>query len=348
MSSVAMATPSQLGTLILVWLLAQPEGRGTRSGLDRALKAILEQRWSDAERRRALDDEVASLERANRISRPRRGTLLLRESGRRAGLAALGVKALSAGLSWRNVKNRYLLARALELPAPTTKAAAERIGDIDGLRAAILARHHGLGVGDLPTLIQVRDALAWRALGVETQERFTLNAVLELLLNRTLGAATPEEPRKVLELLAVRAVGARRADVEELRVAVLRRWLGGKGMTPIVEPRDEAPPGPSVVALVEPLEDDSAFAARVIAAAKASETGRFGSDKVFISHVFQQLVNEGVSAGDPELFKARLVSAHRRGLLSLSRADLVEAMHPEDVDASETRYLSATFHFVRI
>jgi len=69
---------------------------------------------------------------------------------------------------------------------------------------------------------------------------------------------------------------------------------------------------------------------------------------VFISHVFQRLADEGAVAGDTESFKARLVSAHVNGLLSLSRADMVEMMKPEDVDASATRYSGATFHFVRI
>lgn len=94
--------------------------------------------------------------------------------------------------------------------------------------------------------------------------------------------------------------------------------------------------------------DDRAFAARVLAAARASKTGRFGRDKVFISHVAQQLVREGVAIGDVDAFKARLVAVHRADLLTLHRADLVEAMSASDVDESETRYRTATFHFVNI
>jgi hypothetical protein len=96
-----------------------------------------------------------------------------------------------------------------------------------------------------------------------------------------------------------------------------------------------------------PLKD-SDFAKLVLAAARASKTGRFGSNKVFISHVLRQLAAEGYAVGDAEAVKARLVAAHRAGLLSLARADLVEAMAPGDVDASETRHGSATFHFVRL
>ena len=48
-----------------------------------------------------------------------------------------------------------------------------------------------------------------------------------------------------------------------------------------------------------------------------------------------------------DAFKSRLVEAHRADLLTLVRADLVEAMDPQDVAASEARYLNATFHFIR-
>ena len=130
---------------------------------------------------------------------------------------------------------------------------------------------------------------------------------------------------------------------------VLRRWFDGPVNVPAV-PHENASPAP--IALVKPLtdlpQDDAAFAARVRAAARASKTGRFGDDKVFISHVLRQLTDEGASVNDAEKFKDRLVSVHRRELLSLSRADLVEAMDPKDVAASETRYLNATFHFVRV
>jgi hypothetical protein len=47
-------------------------------------------------------------------------------------------------------------------------------------------------------------------------------------------------------------------------------------------------------------------------------------------------------------FKDRLIEANRQGLIRLSRADLVEAMDPADVRASETTWLNAVFHFVEI
>src|SRR5690606_35612296 len=96
---------------------------------------------------------------------------------------------------------------------------------------------------------------------------------------------------------------------------------------------------------------DDAFVARAAAkieqAARAPSARRFGPDKVFIASVWESL------ARDPELcglgeagFKDLLVEAHRRGLVDLSRADLVAAMDPRDVAASETRHRNATYHFI--
>jgi hypothetical protein len=71
--------------------------------------------------------------------------------------------------------------------------------------------------------------------------------------------------------------------------------------------------------------------------------GRFGSRKVFVSSIWQELAGSGLGYST---FKDRLIAANRFGLLSLARADLVAAMPPEMVTASETAYPGATFHFV--
>ncbi len=88
------------------------------------------------------------------------------------------------------------------------------------------------------------------------------------------------------------------------------------------------------------------FANQVLEAAKSSKTGWFGDHKVFISHVHQQYsAKTWISR---EIFKRQLVAAMRAGFLTLSRADLVSAMSPHDVKASETDNLGAKFHFVRL
>lgn len=111
-----------------------------------------------------------------------------------------------------------------------------------------------------------------------------------------------------------------------------------------VEPEpEEAAAAPQAEAF-----DLEAFAREVLSAAAACPSGWFGEDKVFISHVWERYESQpGNRVRDVDAFKRRLVEAHRANLLTLVRADLVEAMDPQDVAASETRYLNATFHFVR-
>ena len=86
-----------------------------------------------------------------------------------------------------------------------------------------------------------------------------------------------------------------------------------------------------------------------LAAARACPTGRYGDSKVFIVHVWRMLRDDPEFRGtDFPTFKQRLAEANNARLLDLSRADLVQAMDPEDVQLSEVSYLNASFHFIRI
>ena len=91
------------------------------------------------------------------------------------------------------------------------------------------------------------------------------------------------------------------------------------------------------------------FSRKVLAAARACPTGRYGDNKIFIVHVWRALQNDPDFQGtELFVFKQRLAEANNARLLDLSRADLVQAMDPEDVQLSEVCYLNATFHFIRI
>jgi hypothetical protein len=97
------------------------------------------------------------------------------------------------------------------------------------------------------------------------------------------------------------------------------------------------------------LVDLPGFAERVRAGARSCPSGRLGDNKVFVVHVWRALRGDPAVAGlDLDGFKRRLAEANHARLLDLGRADLVEAMDPEDVRLSEVHYLGATFHFVRI
>lgn len=343
---------SPVGTMILLWLLVPRQEAGTTSSLVKALKPLLEHRWSgSAEQGRVIDEELAALESAEQLTQVKKRSVrfVVTDEGKRAGLAALGVTTLPKG-GWKAIK-KYLLASALALPASAAKSTPKSAVDAEHVGGTILKHHYQLQVGERSTPLQAVDALVWRALGVETEKRLTLKALQEWVLKRELGLEKVPDPEKAAGQLAAKLVGATRAGGAELQLAVIRRWIDGAPVVPQIS--DVAPPTstalkPASSAEREPINDDASFAAGVLEAARASKTGRFGEDKVFISHVFRKLVDEGAIADDATAFKDRLISAHRDDHLTLSRADLVGAMSPADVDSSEARYLGATFHFIHV
>jgi hypothetical protein len=149
-------------------------------------------------------------------------------------------------------------------------------------------------------------------------------------------------PTQVLDLLAGKAVGARKSGSTEMRHALLRQWVAER----MAHVADTA----GLQGKPDSNEDvpESDFAARVLAAARSSDTGWFGDNKVFISHVWRRLKQAGwPDAADEQEFKRRLLEANQALRLRLSRADLVEAMNPADVAGSATHHLGETFHFIR-
>ena len=312
--------------LVLAWLASRRDRGGSPSELKEALASFGAHLpdWTAQ-----VSDAIAALESGGLVAREGKRIRLTDAGGKRA-LAVLGVKALPARVDWGKIKRDYLVPRMMGLPTSAAGMPA------DSLCAAVIAHHRGLTVtSETPTLAQVENALVWKALGVDSDRPLTKKALLTQVLAFALEGARVREPKKALALLAAKHVGARRAGAEAVRDAIARRWIDGKP-APVATTPLPSPPA---------AEDLPAFAARVIQAAKGAKTGRFGDHKVFIGQVHREL---GSAVPDLDSFKARLVEAHRAELLTLSRADLVEAMSPEDVRVSETRYLGEEFHFVRI
>lgn len=321
---------SRLGELVLAWLLTRAEGRGSPSALSSALKSFASHRWSSGEWTTRLDESLAALESGGLLQRTARKGVSLTKEGRARALAFLGLKQLPKGLTWKKLRLTHLTALALGLPA----SHAGGLDKADRLRAVLVGKQLGLPSTGTRKLNEVRDELCWKQLGVETDKPFTLAAVQSFLLGKVLQSSREVKPSQAMQQLAARGVGARRMDAESLRVAALQSWL-----IPAMEPSSPAP-------APRPVEDGlPAFAERVLHTARSSETGRFGDDRVFISHVWRAMRGSGL---DERSFKNRLLEANQKRLLSLSRADMVELMDPSDVEASEVRHLGATFHFIAL
>ena len=82
------------------------------------------------------------------------------------------------------------------------------------------------------------------------------------------------------------------------------------------------------------------------AARQQPQAHRFG-DGIFLGPVLSVMLKRREVQGR-EHFRRLLQLARQRGLLRLSRADLVAAMDPALVRDSEFRDLNATWHFVHL
>lgn len=107
-----------------------------------------------------------------------------------------------------------------------------------------------------------------------------------------------------------------------------------------------APPSVASQTAVPPSQSLPDFAAAVRAAAEAEPRGPSSSGgSVYLHHVYDAL-----HAKDPTLtreqFNQRMIEAQSQGLLKMGRADLPQALHPEDVAASELQHGNAAFHFL--
>jgi hypothetical protein len=305
-------TPIETLVLLAVATFADSTAAELRKKIDRLA----------GERARGIEDMLAGLQARELVAvgEAKRGgrspRFQLTDAGREAVMKFHPTPLPRRG--WASAVARLFQTRAVGA-RPATRL------DADRFRAAVIDRAFGLGLTN-PTLPAARDALAWKLSGLGGTGAFTTGSLFQLLFERELGT-TVRGTDAALSLLAARALGARRAGADELLLAPLRSWLDSQPTPPPAEPDDQA-----------------AFVARVLDAARAADAaGRFGEDKVFISHVWRK-------TGDGELaaFKERLLAAQRAGLVTLTRADLVAAMDPRDVAESEISYRGSSFHFLRV
>lgn len=271
-----------------------------------------------------MDGAIARLREAGYVSAER---LALTAEGSEVARRFTGV-GRGRVPAFRVLMRSRVVARALGIE-PSDEA-SRRLAGADGLRAAVVARHHDLEAPGRTTSRRVVDALVWRELGFATDEPLTLNRLRAHVLGRVLGAP-PRDVERLERQLVARAAQARRTDADAVRVALIGRWLASE---------DEST---DVTSTIE------RFAAGVQDAADRDGVARAGPRKAFISSVWASMRRASPDEVPPlDTFKARLVEASRMGLIRLARADLVRAMDPVLVAESETTYLNATFHFVEI
>ena len=153
-------------------------------------------------------------------------------------------------------------------------------------------------------------------------------------LSKALGVRVPHAQLQKLEALAAQRGTTRSAVATEALchgISLLEQQHG--------EPPRASP---------EPFEL-SAFATLVLEAARRSPTGRFGADRILVNHVWKHFDKLHPDSGlGEDSFKDKLLEANRERLLSLGCADMAPLLDQADVQASEIRYRSATFHLLCI
>jgi hypothetical protein len=278
-----------------------------------ALRPLLEHELAPAEAARRIEARTAALA----------GRGLVASQGKTWRLTDAGVAHVKGALgrvpTWANVGGQ-LAAKALGITA--TGADAQ-------LGALVADR---LGVPAAKTAMAAADAAIQRRLGM-APGTLTLKALRAHVL-ASAGAGKGDDPALLARRLAAGALRTT-ADARSIRRALVQRWLGPTAAT-------SAPAPASPPATAPPLAD---FAAAARAAAARAE-GRFGK-KAFVAAVWRELTKDArFAALTLDRAKQLLVAANRDGLVELTRADLVAAMDPALVAASQIDDLGSTFHFV--
>jgi hypothetical protein len=244
------------------------------------------------------------------------------DEGKRSVREALGLSRLP---SWIEAK-RHAAMLSLGLVAGSIEAQRTLEKGAGKLPAAIIARQFGLA--HTTSLASVCEALLFAKLGIPGVAVRDKRLLAHVLAHRA-----GIEPRGKLESLAARVaaamVDARGTKKDALVEALARRWFD-----------DESDVETIPVAT-------TAFDHTVRAGlSRVPPSGRYGNEKVFISSLWDAISRDAPAEMDLPRFKRWLLDANAKQAVVLARADLVGAMDPAQVAASEIVDRGASFHFV--
>lgn len=361
--------PWPLDPLVLARLAA---GSVTRAELQRDIAALIEPHVPASDMKTSVDEAIAALERRGAAIHEGRGRWRLAEDAS-GEVAELLKTAGSAPGDWANVRNIRLVAVALGL-GPVSGQRVRALSRPEGLRAIVLQQAYDLPKRAAASPAKIRAQLAVialeRAFGNKIKGGLGAGDGLSPKAGRLLAAQLSRQPRdfgtdgRLVAALAAEAVEATRYDIEGLRLAILRRWVGrllgkapaAKASEPIEVPvRLVAQPAPAatVSAPKRPAAaarpDLKGFAEAVQAAARTRATGWPGNLKAYVSHVWQALAERHPDWGLSEIeFKSMLAEAHRTGHVMLSNADLKDRANLADIQRSAVVYKNTVWHLVRI
>ncbi len=250
----------------------------------------------------------------------------LTEQGRQAALAILGRNELPPKCNWGTIKAKFLIPKAFGL-TPWSEAEVKRVSSADNLAARLLIQKYELPVPVDSNLSAAMESLVCKLLG---RSETSLKQLAAVVISKKLDEDLTIPPDALNKIAPGLLLQVKKKGVDGFRNQILNAQIEDRP-----GPIDEAP------------TELTSFAERVLQAAKTCPTGWTGDQLVLISHVWKHYNEQGYN--EPlEAFKKQLVAAHKQRLLTLTRADLPQAMIPSDFDDSETIYGITTYHFVQV
>lgn len=354
--------PETLGDLLLVRLACA--GGATRAQLVRDLGPFVSHKLSPAEWRSAADAGLAHLGSA-RLVRDTLGRFRATEAGAAAAARFLGEKQ-SHARAWNEQRDIWLIAKALGVDAvkPAIRKALLRP---EGLSALIVQKAYGLALRQALSPSKLRAALSLvalgRAFGENVKSGLGGGSHLTAKAARVLAGQLLHNPRefntdgRLIAALSAEQAGATRADIEMLRLALVRSLACGTSLQPpSAKPMPERTPhtaandtGPPASQKTEQRPGLAQFSAGVLIAARTHAQGWPGSRKAFISQVWEAICASHPEWGLSEIeFKDMLAGAHRAGQVVLTSADLKSKQDLKEFEGSAIFYKNTVWHFVRV
>ena len=373
------AAPASLDTLLLA-RIACANG-ASRAQLQRDLGPAFSNRLSPAEWRTSADAAIERLKQSGLVQE-NRSRLRTSDKGGADVASFLGEKEARAR-AWSEQRDIWLIAKALTVDA-TKPAVRKALGRPEGLAAFIVQQAFGLAMRQALSPSKLRAALALialeRAFGDNVKSGLKKGAALSAKAGRVLAGQLLERPRefstdgKLIAALAAEQAGSARAEIEVLRLALLRRLASAApaaaknaeaaattpaakaaATTALRPPAEAAPAAASDSALQEisakvgQRPGLAQFSAGVLNAARERAEGWPGSRKAFISQVWKAIRTSHPEWGLSEIeFKDMLAGAHRAGQLVLASADLKNKHDIKEFEDSAIPYKNTVWHFVRV
>ena len=348
-----------LGSLLLARVACA--GGATRAQLVRDLGPFVSSKLSPAELRSTIDTELTRLLSAGLV-RNDRSRYRASEAGAEATARFLREKE-SHARAWSEQRDIWLVAKVLGVDAakPGIRTALTRP---EGLNALIVQSSFGLNLRQALSPSKLRAALALlaleRAFGNNVKSGLNRGAALSAKAGRVLAGQLLQNPREVntdarlVSMLSAEQVGATRAEIEILRLVLLKRLATG-ALKEQAQPAPEriAPTAANGAARSAPKAVKrpglAQFSAGVLTAARSHAQGWSGSRKAFISQVWQAIRTSHPDWGLSEIeFKDMLAGAHRAGQVVLASADLKDKQNLKEFEESAISYKNTVWYFVRV